>query len=237
MEEVDYLVKNYGVKNIRIVDDIFTFKPDAVIELCDMLIERDYGLNIWSYARVDTVTEPMLKKMKRAGIHWVCYGLEAGHEKVREGVFKRLTLDKIEKGIKMTQEAGIYILANFVFGLPDDDSETMQATLDMAKEFNFEYVNFYVAMAWPGSKLYDDAVKDGMELPKTWAGYAQLSEDTLPLPTKHISASQVLRFRDEAFVSYFSNPKYLDMMERKFGQDVVARIKDMLTHSIKRKHI
>ena len=113
--------------------------------------------------------------------------------------------------------------------------ETMRATLDMAKEFNFEYVNFYVAMAWPGSKLYEDAVRSGVRLPDTWAGYAQLSEETLPLPTKYVSAQEVLRFRDNAFVEYFSNPKYYEMMENKFGPEVAAHIKEMLQNKINRR--
>ena len=165
----------------------------------------------------------------------VLFGIEASQERVREGVFKRLDLKKIKEGISLTQKAGIYIIANFVFGLPDDDLETMQATLDMAKEFNFEYVNFYVAMAWPGSKLYEDALRQGMRLPEDWSGYAQLSEDTLPLPTKYISASEVLRFRDKAFVEYFSNPRYLEMMEGKFGSEVAGDIKNMLKYKINRK--
>ena len=235
IEEIDYLVKNYKVKNIRIVDDLFTYKPERVIKICDLIIQRGYDLNMWCYGRVDTVNELMLKKMKKAGINWICFGLEAGHEKVREGVFKRINPDSLTKGIRLTQEAGIYIIANFIFGLPDDNLETMQKTLDMAKEFNFEYVNFYVAMAWPGSKLYEDAVQNKLRLPETWSGYAQLSEDTLPLPTKYCSAKEVLRFRDKAFVEYFSNPKYLEMINKKFGSEVVEHIKGMLTKKINRK--
>lgn len=235
IQEIDYLVKNYKVKNIRIADDIFTFKLERVIKICDLIIERGYDLNIWCYARVDTVTEQMLKKMKLAGIKWIAYGIEAGHERVRDGVFKRLGFEKIRKGIEMTKEAGIYIIANFIFGLPDDDMETMQATLDMAKEFNFEYVNFYTAMAWPGSKLYEDAVKNGIRLPSGWSGYAQLSEDALPLPTKYLTAEEVLRFRDMAFIKYFSDTRYLDMIEKKFGKEAVENIKDMLNLKINRK--
>jgi len=235
IEEIDYLVKNYNVRNIRFVDDIFSLRPERVNRICDLIIQRGYDLNIWVYARVDTVNEPMLKKMKQAGINWVCFGIEAGHEKVREGVYKRIAPDKIRQGIKMTQDAGIYINANFIFGLPDDNIETMQETLDMAKEFNFEYVNLYVAMGWPGSKLYEESVRAGVRLPQNWSGYAQLSEDTLPLPTKYLSAEEVLRFRDNAFVEYFSNPRYLEMMEQKFGPKVKAHIIEILKHKVKRK--
>jgi len=139
------------------------------------------------------------------------------------------------KAIQMTNNAGINILANFIFGLPDDNLETMQETLDMAKESNFEYVNFYAAMAYPGSQLYQDALRDGVRLPEDWQGYTQLGYETLPLPTKYLSGADVLCFRDKAFKEYFNNPRYLEMVREKFGSRVVEHIKEMLKHEIRRK--
>ncbi len=235
VEEIDFLVKNYQVRNIKIIDELFALREDRVSHICDLIIQGDYDLNIWAYARVDTVTRKMLKKMKQAGINWVCYGFESASEQVREGVSKKTEEDKTRRAIEMTQAAGIHILANFMFGLPDDDRQTMQRTLDMAKEFNFEYVNFYTVMAYPGSQLYEDAIKQGIKLPEEWHGYGQFSEEALPLLTKHLSAAEVLRFRDNAFKEYFSNPQYLEMIDEKFGSKVVEHIKDMLKHEIHRK--
>ncbi len=235
VEEIDFLVKNYKVRNIKIIDELFALREDRVNHICDLIIQGNYDLNIWAYARVDTVTERMLKKMKQAGINWVCYGFESASSEVRTGVDKKTEQETTRKAIEMTQDAGIYILANFMFGLPDDDLETMQATLDMAQEFNFEYVNFYTVMAYPGSHLYGDAIKQGTKLPEEWHGYGQFSEDALPMPTKHLSAAEVLRFRDNAFDEYFSNPKYLEMIRQKFGPKVVEHIQGMLKHKIRRK--
>ncbi len=238
VEEIDYLVKNYKVKNIKFLDELFAINEERVNRICDLIVQKGYDLNIWAYARINTVNEKMLREMKRAGINWLCYGIEAGSKKVRAGVAKLgFEQNTIRKVIKMTQEAGIYILGDFILGLPDDDSETIQETLDMAEELNCEYVNFYTAMAYPGSKLCKDAVEQGIELPKSWLGYAQLNEETLPLPTKYLSSSQVLRFRDKAFQEYFTNPKYLKMIEEKFGLETKEHIKEMSKHKIKRKFV
>lgn len=237
IEEIDLLVKNYGVKNIKFIDELFALREDRVTRLCDLIIQGGYDLNIWAYARVDTVNERMLKKMKQAGINWLAYGFESASIKVRRGVAKKFEHDIIKKAVEMTHAAGIYIIGNFIFGLPDDDLETMQETLEMAKEFNFEYVNFYVAMAYPGSQLYEDAMKQGIKLPGEWHGYGQYAEETLPLPTKYLSAADVLRFRDNAFKEYYSNPRYMEMVRKKFGPKVVEHIKEMLKHEIRRKSI
>ena len=235
VEEIDFLVKNYNIKNLKILDELFVLNTNRVMHICDLIIQRDYKLNIWVYARVDTVNEFLLKKMKQAGINWVAFGFESASNQVRNGVSKKFNHDSVQKAIEMTRAVGINIIGNFIFGLPDDNLETMRETLDMAKKYNFEYVNFYTAMAYPGSKLYHEALQKGIKLPEQWHGYSQYGEDTLPMPTKYISAAEVLRFRDSAFMEYFNNPKYLEMIRDKFGQNVVEHIKGMLNHKIYRK--
>ena len=237
VEEIDFLVKNYNVRNLKIIDELFVLRKDRVIRICDLIIKGGYNLNIWCYARVDTINESMLKKLKQAGFNWIAFGIESANKKVRQAVSKRIAQEKIQRAVDMTRAAGIHIIGNFIFGLPEDDFETMQETLNMAKEFNFEYVNFYTAMAYPGSQLYEDAVKQGIKLPETWHGYSQYSEDTLPLPTKYLSAADVLRFRDNAFKEYYRNHKYIEKIREKFGPKVVEHIEEMLKHEIRRKFV
>ena len=84
--------------------------------------------------------------------------------------------------------------------------------------------------------MYELALREGWALPETWSGYSQYSGDTLPLPTKYLSASEVLRFRDLAFQTYFSSPRYLDMIERKFGPETVEHIREMACHTLERRY-
>ena len=99
---------------------------------------------------------------------------------------------------------------------------------------NCEYANFHSTMAYPGSLLYEKSIENGVEMPDNWLGFSQLSEETFPLPTKHLSNVEVLRFRDQAFQEYFSNPQYLKMIEEKFGAEVVEHINQMLKHKLHR---
>ena len=234
--EIDWLVAQYGVKHIKFLDELFVLKESRVMELCDLLIQRQYNLNIWAYARIDTVNERVLNTMKQAGINWLCYGIESVSKQVRDGVVKgQFGRDAITRAVQMTHAAGIHIIGNFMFGLPEDTLETMQETLETAKALLLEYVNFYSVMAYPGSQLYAEAVANGIPLTETWIGYSQFSPETLPLPTKYLSSAEVLRFRDQAFEEYYRNPAYLQMIEAKFGVETVNHIHDMLKHKIQRK--
>ena len=236
IEEIDLVVQKYGVRNIKILDEMFVLNYRHVHDVCDKLIERGYDLNIWAYARVDTVKEEILEKLKRAGFNWLALGIESGSEHVRDGASKKFGQDDIKETVEQIKAAGIHVIGNFIFGLPDDDLETMQATLDMALDLNCEFANFYSAMAYPGSRLYEIALQEGWPLPEKWAGFSQHSEDTLPLPTKFVSASEVLGFRDRVFEIYFTSPGYLDLLQRKFGPETVRHVRDMTSHKLVRKY-
>ncbi|MBF0563667.1 MAG: radical SAM protein [Nitrospirae bacterium] len=235
VDEIGLLVEKYNVKNVKFVDELFVLHDYHYMSIVDLIIRKGYDLNIWAYARVDTVKPGNLKKMKQAGINWLALGIESANPGVRDGASKKMKVRDIRSVVQSIFDEGIRIIGNFIFGLPDDTIETMEETLDMAVELRCEFANFYCAMAYPGSKLYDIALKEGWELPESWHGYSQHSYETHPLPTKYVSAKEVLKFRDNAFHKYFEDEGYLSMIEEKFGPSVRAYLMNMTKIRLKRK--
>jgi radical SAM superfamily enzyme YgiQ (UPF0313 family) len=233
--EIDLLVREYGIRNLKIVDELFVLHEPHYMGIVELLIERGYDLNIWAYARVDTVKPENLARMRQAGITWLALGIESANPDVRDGASKRMRVHDVERVVREIQAAGIRVIGNYIFGLPDDTPATMQETLELAMELNCEFANFYCAMAYPGSPLYDLAVQSGWQLPAAWHGYSQHAYETLPLPTGHLTAAEVLRFRDDAFHQYFANPAYLAMVEEKFGRCVREHIERITGSRLKRK--
>jgi radical SAM superfamily enzyme YgiQ (UPF0313 family) len=234
LAQIDLLVNRYGVRNLKIADEMFVLNRRHVEGICDRILSRGYDLNIWAYTRVDTIKDGMLEKLKAAGFHWLAFGIEAGADRVRAGVDKAFDQDEVYEVIGKVRAAGISVIGNYIFGLPEDDAETMQATLDLALDLNCEFANFYSAMAYPGSPLYDLAVRQGVPLPAAWTGYSQHSRDCLPLPTRYLPAREVLRFRDEAFLRYYTSPRYLEMVGQRFGAETVQHIRHMTSYRLER---
>jgi anaerobic magnesium-protoporphyrin IX monomethyl ester cyclase len=235
MEWIDELVLQHGVRHLRIDDELFVLQEKRVERFCELLIDRKYDLNLWAYARVDTIRPTLLKKMKLAGFNWLCLGIETAVDENRRGVNKVLQKDVLET-VRMIQENGIYVLGNFMFGLPGDNHESMQATLDLAIQSRCEFVNFYSTVAYPGSPLYNYWIRRQPEVISTnWETFSQHSYETLPLPTEHLTPKEVLAFRDNAFNAYFSNQDYLSMIGRKFGSRAVQHIEKMLKVKLERK--
>ncbi|MBF0205842.1 MAG: cobalamin-dependent protein [Oligoflexia bacterium] len=235
VDELEYLHRKYGVRNIKIVDELFVLKESHYFSIVKQIIERKLELNIWAYARVDTINYEHLSLMKKAGINWLALGIESASPLVREGASKKMRIRDIKEVVSQIQNAGIRIIGNYIFGLPDDNYETMQETLAMAIDLKCEFANFYSAMAYPGSKLYQLALDNNWAMPPSWNAYSQHSFDCTPLPTKHLTAAQVLSFRDKAFNQYFSNEKFLKMIEDKFGSQVRQHVTSMTERQLPRK--
>ena len=126
VQGIGLLVTKYGVKNVKIVDELFVLDESHYMRIMDLLIAKGYDLNIWVYARVDTVKPENLSRMKKAGINWLALGIESANPDVRDGVAKRMRVKDITNVVRSIQDAGIRVIGNFIFGLPDDTAQTMQ---------------------------------------------------------------------------------------------------------------
>lgn len=230
-----------GFTNIKIADEMFVYKPAHFLELCKLIIERGYKFNIWAYARIDTIRDSYLDTLKQAGVNWLGLGIESANQVVRQEVTKgKFQEVNIREIVSKISDHGINSGGNFIFGLPKDDYNSMNETLNLALDLKTEYANFYSAMAYPGSQLHRDFSATNPEaLPENngigWIGYSQHAYEAFNLPTENLKNHEILRFRDEAFLKYFTNKDYLAKMTKKFGDPFTQEMEKMLSIKLKRK--
>ena len=240
IKEFEKLIE-YGVYTIKITDEMFLLNPKYYKPLCENLSKKnkDDKFKIWAYSRIDTVKRPeVLELVRKAGIKWLCLGIESGDKKVRLEVAKGKFEDvDVRTVVKKIHEADIDVLGNYIFGLPGDNIQTMQKTLDLSKELCTSGWNAYAAMALPGSQLYKDAVDRKIKLPDTYEGYSFHAYNTVPLPTDELPAYKILEFRDKAYIEYHSAKPFQERIKKRFGQKAVESINDMLKIKLKRKII
>ena len=110
---------------------------------------------MWSYSRIDTVKRPeILKLVRQAGIKWLCLGIESGDKKVRLEVSKGRFEDvDVKEVIKKVHQAGIDVMANYIFGLFFDDERTIKKTFDLSLDLCTAGWNTYAAMALLNIKI------------------------------------------------------------------------------------
>jgi len=224
-----------GAETVRISDEMFFLDKRYFEPLLNGIVDRNIKFNMWAYSRIDTVQKKYLELFKKSGINWLALGVEAANQEIRteisKGSFKNVNIRDVVKDVRSSD---INVISNYIFGFPNDTLETMNQTLDLALELNTETANMYPCQALPGSQLYLNAKKKGI-LPKSLQGYAFLSYESEPLPTNYLTSAEVLKFRDEAWQKYFSNPKYLELLSNRFGQIAVKNVQDMSKIKLKRK--
>ncbi len=223
IEEIETLVKEYNVKNIKFLDEMFLFDSARIEKLCDMIIERGLDLNSWVYGRLDIIDLKLLPKLKQAGFNWIAVGIESGSLEIRKQYGKgSLTNEQIEKIVIEIKNNGIYPTGNFIFGFEQDTFDTMQQTFDFAEQLNCQHVNFYSMM-------------DYINPSPPYSKYAQYSYDCEPVSTEHLTSADILKFRDNAFQEYYTSDKYLTMMSKIFGWSIAREVEEMTEIKLKRK--
>jgi radical SAM superfamily enzyme YgiQ (UPF0313 family) len=232
------ILNQMGVNTIKITDEMFLLYKKHYVPLCTELATKSYAkdLLMWSYSRIDTVTDPeFLKTVRSAGIQWLALGIESADKSVRLEVTKGKFEDvDIEKVVEQVQNAGINVMANYIVGLPGDTHESMAKTYEFSVKLNTAGWNMYAAMALPGSELYKFAMDNNMTLPSKYSEFSFHSVDTLPLKTEKLEAKEILKFRDECFHNYHSNPTFQNLIKSKFGIEALDSINKSLEYKMKR---
>ena len=168
VDEMEYLVKKYKVREIMFYDDVMTAKRSHVVGICEEMLSR--GLNVkWEApARVEHVDESLLALMHKAGCIRLRYGVESGSEEMLNLMNKNITLKQVKEAFKLTKKAGIETFAYFMVGYAHETPVTMQKTIDFALELSPDLVMFTVVTPLPETPLYDLARREGLIVKDYW---------------------------------------------------------------------
>ena len=235
IKQIEQLQK-MGVSTIRYLDEMMVLKPSHYVPFHEEIKERGYDLRTWVYARVDTIKPKYLDVLREGGVKWAAIGVESINPSVRDEIDKgNFDNTDIRDILKTVDNHGINVIANYIYGLPGDTLESMNETLQFALDNITPMFNAYATQALPGSPLYLEAKAKKWELPQTYSAYSFHSYDCLPCRNENLTAAEILKFRDEAWHKYMTNPAYLDLVKRKFGQEAHDNIVEMAKIKLKRK--
>ena len=191
------------VKEFFFDDDTFNIQKARTIELCAKL--KPLGLT-WSCTSRVTTDYETLKAMKEAGCRLLIVGYESGDPQILKNIKKGATVERARQFTKDCHRLGLVIHGDFILGLPGETHQTINNTIAFAKELDVETIQVSVAHAYPGTELYDFAVKNGFMVGDSKMvdeGGHQLAHIQYPgLPADDILGA-VHRFYDE----YYFRPK------------------------------
>jgi radical SAM superfamily enzyme YgiQ (UPF0313 family) len=206
------------VKEFFFDDDTFNIQKARTIELCEKL--KPLKLT-WSCTSRVTTDYETLKAMKEAGCRLMIVGYESGDQQILKNIKKGATLERARQFTKDAHKLGLVIHGDFILGLPGETRETIKNTIGFAKELDVETIQVSVAHAYPGTELYDFAIKNNFLVKGSMVDESghQLAHIEYPgLPADEILQS-VHRFYDE----YYFRPKAVVRILKKAVFDSVER--------------
>nr|MDO8080991.1 radical SAM protein [Candidatus Freyarchaeota archaeon] len=212
VDEIEEIVYRYGFNRINVVDDLLTINHKRVFAFCDELDNRGLKIEWTAFSRVDTVTRELLSKMKEAGCMFILYGVESGNQRILDLVKKRTTLEKIRKGISLSNEVGITTMSSFILGLPGETEETVRESLEFGKSLGGQY-GFHVLSPYPGTEVREKAEELGLKiLHSDWLRY---DANQAVSETKGASAEYINKVAKEFYKSIEDVMNYVEAaMER-----------------------
>src|SRR3954469_10007362 len=199
------------VKEYFFDDDTFNIQKARTVELCEKL--KPLKLTWFCTSRVTTDYET-LKAMKEAGCRLLIVGYESGDPQILKNIKKGATVERARQFTKDCKKLGLVIHGDFILGLPGETRETIRRTIDFAKELDVETIQVSVAHAYPGTELYDYAVKNGFIVPGT-AMVDKAGHQIAHIKYPNIDPEEILEAVHGFYDEYYFRPKAIARILKK----------------------
>jgi len=206
VDEMEFVVKNYNVKDFLMWTEGFTMNNDYAIEICKEIIKRDLKVGWACNSRVDTVNDELMSYIKKAGCWMVGYGVESGNQEILDHVKKGITIEQVKNAAKLTKKYGMEATAHCMVGFPGETKETVKETVKLVKDLDFDFAQFYCAVPMPWTEMYQEAEARGYITSRDWEKYEQ---NFSVMKTGHLEPKEVMKLRGQAYRSFYFRPKMI----------------------------
>ena len=216
VDEIEWLVSEFGARNIAFADDTFTFSRKRVEAICDEIIRRGIEVSWSCSSRVDTINEELLKKMKKAGCKAIYFGVESANQKILDYYRKRIDLKKVFRAIRLAKKYGIMTICSFIIGAPNETKEDMKNTLKLALKLDPDYAQFSILTPYPGTEIYEEAKRKGLLITENYDDY---TAGKPVLKNFYASPEEIARFLRYCYIRFYLRPKFLlrELRKRNIG--------------------
>lgn len=210
VDEIERVYREHGVEFFYLWGDTVTLNVKSFTTFCDELIARQLPVQWFGNARADNLTDPaFVHRLRRAGCWMLALGIESESDDVRKDMVKRLERQKIQDAFRNMRDAGIKSFAFFIFGYPGETPATMEQTVDYAIALDPDFANFYPAVPYPGTALYDKCLREGLLRAEDAADWARMEYSYYLLRGGGLDDSVVMEAIHRANRRFFLRPGYM----------------------------
>ena len=209
IKEIEYLIENFGIREIALWDDEFVLNKKWVYSFCDLIQLRNIDITWSCFGRVGNVNPELLHKMAGSGCWSISYGIESGNQELLDFIKKGFTIKQAKDAIKWTHKAGIETRCSFMLALPGESPEMGQKTIDFAIDLDVDYAQFFATNPLPGTPLYENSQKLGTYIPDVNNyGFSRPSRAPF-VPFAYKNEKQILDLLKKGHQKFYFRPAYI----------------------------
>lgn len=160
--ELKELKKNYETQFIKFYDDIFILKDDPWLDEFSEKYPREVGVPFHCLMRANHLTEPILLKLKKAGLKTISMSIESGNDRIRNEVLKRnMTKETMTAAFDLCHKHGIPTFSNTIFAIPGTTLKDDIESLDLNLRCRVTLGEFPLFFPYPETELARYAIDRG----------------------------------------------------------------------------
>jgi len=206
VDQMEYLVKKYKVKEIMFYDDVMTLRRSHIVGICEEILSRGLKVKWETPSRIEHIDRGLLELMHRAGCIRLRYGIESGDEETLGLMNKKIDLKHAEEVFKWTKDAGIETFAYFMIGYAHETETTIQKTIDFALKLNPDLAMFTVATALPHTPLYNLARDERLITTDYWREFTLGNKKGQRMPYFFRDSERWIK---KAYRRFYLRPMYI----------------------------
>ena len=211
-EEVRQMHK-LGFREFWLSDDIFTSDQKWAVDVCDHISRAKVDM-IWTCTngiRVESADENLFKVLKNAGCYRVSFGFESGNDEILKKFGKggRASIEQGKTAVSMARKQGLDTAGTMLMGISHDTEETMTDTINFARTLPLDMMKFGVTIAFPGTPMFYDYLKNGLIRSFDWDAYFIYTDEPL-FTHQHLDYATIKKYMDLAFKkAILYNPSFI----------------------------
>ncbi len=157
-DEFELLNKKFGMRHIVMMDEDFNVKRDRVEEFLEELLKRDLNLTYFMMGRAPYYLrdKDLLKDLRKSGLIYALFGLEATDEKTLKKIKKRISVDEVSEVVKKFRENGIMSVVTWLVGLPDDNEYAIKERFEKLDTIDPDICALQIMTPLPGIPMYKE---------------------------------------------------------------------------------
>jgi anaerobic magnesium-protoporphyrin IX monomethyl ester cyclase len=203
IKQIKWLVNDLNIGLFMFWDELATFNKNQMIECCKRMINERIKAKWFCTTRVDRFDEELARYMKKAGCKMITFGIESGSQKVLDKNNKGIKIEQTIKAVKAARKYGIKTIGHFIIGLPGSSIKTTKTTINFAKKLKLNFVQFYIATPFPGSKFYKDAIKNKWINTTDWR---KIEQGIASISYPSFSSEDIRKWKNKAYRSFYLRP-------------------------------